>query len=75
MKKTPEEIGRFRGQFRTASGFKVTASFDKRPGGTWKIFSVGGIGVPTQLLPFQISRLPGCEFPSLEEAKLAVKAA
>lgn len=75
MKKTAEDTGHFRGQFRTASGFKVTASFDKRPNGNWKIFSVGGVGVPTQFLPFQISRLPGCEFPSLDEAKLAVKAA
>lgn len=73
--KTIEERGHFRSQFRTQSGYKVTASFDKRPDGSWKIFSIGGASVPTQFLPFGLSVLPGLAFPTLEEAKRAVKAA
>lgn len=75
MSKSAEDRGHFRSQFRTKSGYKVTASFDKRPDGQWKIFSIGGVSVPTQFLPFGLSVLPGLVFTTLNEAKLAVKAA
>ena len=75
MVKTIEERGHYRGQFRTRSGMKVTASFDRNADGSWKIFSVGGVGIPTAFLPFNLSFLPGQTFPNLDDAKWAVKSA
>lgn len=71
-----EKSGHFRSRFRTRSGFKVTASFDRKKDGTWKIFSVGGVGVPTALLPFSVLDLVyQCPFENLDDAKWAVKSA
>lgn len=75
MAKTAEERGHFRGRFRTRSGWKVTASFDRGKDGTWKIFSIGGVGVPTAFLPPHFSILPGQVFGSLDDAKWAIKSA
>lgn len=75
MSKTAEERGNFNGRFRTRSGFKVRAQFDRTKGGEWKIFSVGGDGTPTAFLPFELSLLPGQTFNSLDDAKWAVKSA
>ena len=75
MAKTAEERGHFRGQFRTVSGFKVRASFDKGADGSWKIFSVGGESVPTQFLPYSCYVVPGLTFDTLDEAKAAVQRA
>lgn len=75
MAMSAEARGYFRGQFRTRSGFKVSASFDRKPDGTWEIFSVGGVGVPLAFIPMQLALLPGQVFSSLDDAKWAVKSA
>lgn len=76
MRKTAEETGHFRGQFRTRSGFKISASFERAKDGGWKIFSIGGVGVPTSFLPYEILNLVySGPFSSLDDAKWAVKAA
>lgn len=67
--------GHFRSQFRTRSGVKVSANFQRTKDGSWKIFSIGGVGVPTAFLPFHLSLLPGQTFGSLDDAKWAVKSA
>lgn len=74
--KTTAQQDHFKSQFRTRSGFKIKVSFQRVKSGEWKIFSVGGVGIPTALLPFDISRLVySAPFESLEDAKLAVKSA
>lgn len=75
MSKTANEAWHFRAQFRTQSGWKVRASFNRKADGRWSIFSIGGVGVPTALMPFHLAALPGQTFDTLHEAKLAVKAA
>lgn len=76
MSKTAEAKGHFTGRFRTSSGFKVRASFDRKTDGTWKIFSVCSDGGITAFLPYSVSLLPRMDpFPTLEDAKAAVKAA
>jgi hypothetical protein len=75
MATTAEQRGHFRGRFRIQSGWKVTASFDRKANGQWRIFSVGGVDVPTAFLPFHLSLLPGLTFETLEDAKRAVKSA
>ena len=73
---TAEERGHFRSRFRTRSGAIVTANFNKTKQGEWKIFSIGGVDVPTALLPFSVLNLVYSDaFASLEQAKLAVKSA
>lgn len=66
----------FKSQFRTRSGYKIRAAFDRKQDGTWKIFSIGSVDGVTSLLPFEILNLVyQAPFPSLDDAKLAVKSA
>lgn len=73
MTNTAEKKGHLRSQFRTRSGVKVSASFERNKDGSWKIFSIGGAGIPTAFLPAHLSFLPGQTFASLDDAKWAVK--
>lgn len=75
MAKTAEERGFFKSQMHTRSGSLVRVSIDRRKDGSWKIFSIGGVGIPTALLPFHLSFLPGLTFDTLDDAKWAVKSA
>ncbi|MBY3162082.1 hypothetical protein HFO65_15720 [Rhizobium laguerreae] len=71
-----KERQHFKAQFRTRSGYKIRASFDRKQDGTWKIFSIGAVDGITSLLPFEILGLVYEEpFQSLDDAKWAVKSA
>lgn len=43
----------FKKQFKIC-GIRMKASVHRRPDGTWKIFSIGAVDMPTVLLPFEV---------------------
>jgi hypothetical protein len=76
VRKTPEERGIFNGRMKTRSGHLVRVTIDRKPDGTWKIFSVGSVNGITGFLPdsiFQLVKQP--PHATLDDAKWAVKSA
>lgn len=72
----PKEVRRFSGRMRTESGAVLRVTILRNKQGLWRIAAVGNAKGPTAFLPFSCMDLVYVgPFASLDDAKLAVRAA